>query len=131
MPSVPFIHLCKLARGTCKGSARVPTGRRLSRPNRRRGRWSPTRRPRRKATHRPSFVVVPGPPDLAVFPEFAVFLLALEDVDDVNRLIVLVPVNQDAEVTDPELVPRVVLQPIEEVVRKVAAIMHISCQLRI
>jgi hypothetical protein len=59
--------------------------------------------------------VSPAPPYFPVLPEFPVFVLALEHVDGVKGLLILVPINQDAIVTDAELVPRVILQPVEKV----------------
>jgi hypothetical protein len=62
----------------------------------------------------PLFIISPRPPDLAILLEFTVLLFSLEDVDCVQRLVTLVPIDEDADITDTQLVAKVICQPIEE-----------------
>jgi len=73
----------------------------------------------------PLRIAPPRPPYLTVLSEFSVLRLPLEGVDGVEHLVVLVPINQHAEVTDTKLVAGMVLEPVEKVVREVADVLQL------
>jgi len=57
----------------------------------------------------PRLVITPGSPDFAILSEFAVVFLPLEDIDRVDDLFVLVPVDEDSEVANAKFVTRMIL----------------------
>lgn|GEM_PF-4267936 len=54
-------------------------------------------------------LITPGSPDFAILSEFAVVVLRLEDIDRVDDLFVLVPVDEDSKVANAKLVTGMIL----------------------